>query len=148
MYYERLKKAYDASGLSKKQLAEKAKVSEKTIKRMLDNPDYRADVVTTEQVAAALNLSMQELYAETDVVLIRKEELVELEHAKQMVDSLKNNSEDNAILIARVACLENQIEKLQTKLRHREEVIAIHESYKSLLDGFAQILNERAHDTP
>lgn len=127
MHHARLKRAFEESGLSRKQFAVKAQVSEKTIKRILDNPDYNADWATMNLITAALNISMVELFAETDVVLIRKESLAEMEE--------------------KIASLENTIASLQNDLKHKDEIIAQHESYKSLLSELARIITCRSTDT-
>lgn len=127
MHHAILKRAFEESGLSRKQFAVKAQVSEKTIKRILDNPDYNADWATMNLITAALNISMVELFAESDVVLIRKEVLAEMEE--------------------KIASLEKTIDCLQSDLKHKDEIIAQHESYTSLLNVFARILSERSTDT-
>lgn len=147
MYFSRLLQAFTDSNLTHKQLAEKSQVSEKTISRMLTTPDYKPSVVTATRVAKALNITMQELFAETDVVLIRKDILADLEEAKRFVEGCKTLSAENITLREKVASLEKKNENLQTKLQHKEEVISLHESYKALLDGFAQILTDRGTDT-
>lgn len=147
MYFERLKKAVDDSKLTHKQLAEKSQVSEKTINRMLTNPDYQASLDILIHVAKALNITMQELFAETDVVLIRKEVLADLEESKRFVEECQTLTTDNIELREKILSLKKENENLKNKLQHKEEIISIHESYKSLLDGFAQILTDRSTDT-
>lgn len=147
MYFERLKKAVDDSKLTHKQLAEKSQVSEKTINRMLTNPDYQASLDILIHVAKALNITMQELFAETDVVLIRKEVLADLEESKRFVEECRTLTTENITLNENLRSLKKENENLKNKLRHKEEIISIHESYKSLLDGFAQILTDRSTDT-
>lgn len=147
MYFERLKKAYEESGLTKKLLAEKANVSEKTIKRILDNPNYRADLDTMTQVSKALNITMQELFSETDVVLIRKDVLAELEEASRFVEECRTLSTENISLKDELLSLTKKYEELQTTLRHKEEIIALHESYKVLLDDLARMITETSTDT-
>ena len=147
MYFKRLLQAFTDSKLTHKQLAEKSQVSEKTISRMLTTPDYHASIDVLERVTKALNITVQELFAETDVVLIRKDVLADLEESKRFVAGCKTLSTENITLREKVASLEKKVENLQTKLQHKEEVISLHESYKSLLDGFAQILTDRAHYT-
>ena len=147
MYFKRLVQAFEDSKLTHKQLAEKSQVSEKTISRMLTTPDYQPSLVTATRVAKALNISLQELFAETDVVLIRKDVLADLEESKRFVEGCRTLSTENIALREKVASLEKKVENLQTKLQHKEEVISLHESYKSLLNGFAQILTDRGTDT-
>ena len=147
MYFNRLLQAFTDSNLTHKQLAEKSQVSEKTISRMLTTPDYQPSVVTATRVAKALNITMQELFAETDVVLIRKDVLVDLEESKRFVEGCRTLSTENIALREKVSSLEKKNENLQTKLQHKEEIISLHESYKSLLDGFARIITENNTDT-
>jgi transcriptional regulator with XRE-family HTH domain len=147
MYHARLKKAFEESGLSQKLLAEKAKVSEKTIKRILDNPDYRADLETMELIAKALNITMWELFSETDVVLVRKEVLAELEESKKFVDECQTLSTENILLRKKVADFEKENEKLLLTIQQKDKIIYIHESYKSTIDRLAQIITGRSTDT-
>lgn len=147
MYFQRLLQAFEDSKLTYKQLAEKSQVSEKTISRMLTTPDYRPSVETTTRVSKALNIAMQELFAETDFVLIKKDVLADLEEAKRFVAGCKSLSTDNIALREAVATLKKNNENLQTQLQHKEEIIRLHESYKSLLDGFARMITDRSTDT-
>lgn len=154
MYFERLNKAFDSSGLTRKKLAEKAKTSEKTISRMLDHPEYQASVVTTTNVAKALNISIAELFAETDVVLIRKDDLAELEAARteldaarQFSESCKNLYNENVLLRESVSKLTIENAELQASLKQKEELLSVHESYKLLLDGLAHIITDTNTDT-
>lgn len=147
MYFERLGKAVDDSKLTHKQLAEKSQVSEKTINRILTNPDYQASLDILIRVTKALNITMQELFAETDVVLIRKEVLAELEESKRFVEGCRTLTTENITLNENLRSLKKENENLKNKLQHKEEIISLHESYKSLLDGFAQIITDRSTDT-
>lgn len=147
MYFKRLEKAFADSKLTNKQLAERSQVSEKTIARMLSNPDYHASIDVLDRVSKTLNITMQELFAETDVVLIRKEVLVDLEESRHFVDECKTLSAENIELREKVIFLEKKNENLQTTLKHKDEIISIHESYKSLLDGLARIITDTPTDT-
>ena len=147
MYFERLKKAFADSGLTHKKLAEKSNVSEKTIKRMLISSDYHADLYTIERVTTALNITMQELFAETDVVLIRKDVLTELEDAKDFVETCKTLPIENLELRDTIASLNKTNALLQSKLDHQKEIISVHESYRSLISDLARIITENHTDT-
>lgn len=147
MYFKRLEKAFADSKLTQRQLAERSQVSEKTIARMLSNPDYHATVDVLTRVTKTLNITMQELFTETDVVLIRKEVLEELEEARRFVEGCQTLSTDNITLREKVSSLEKNNENLQTKLKHKEEIIAVHESYKVLITDLARIINENHTDT-
>ena len=142
MHFKRLLQAYNDSGLTQKQLAEKSQVSEKTISRMLTTPDYRPSIETTTRVTQALNITMLELYAETDVVLVRKDVLADLEETKRFVDECKALSTENVSLREELLELKKMNDDLKTELKHKDEIIAIHESYKVFLDGLARIITE------
>lgn len=135
MYFKRLGTAFADSKLTHKQLAEKAQVSEKTVTRMLANPDYHASVDILSRVANALNITLQDLFVETDVVLIRKEVLADLEEAKYFVDNCRTLSTENITLQEKVRFLEKENDDLQTKLKHKDEIISLHERYLSIIDG-------------
>lgn len=147
MYFQRLLQAFEDSNLTYKQLAEKSQVSEKTISRMLTTPDYKPSVETATHVAKALNITMQELFAETDFVLVKKNVLADLEEAKRFVAGCKSLSAENIALREEVASLKKNNENLQIKLQHKDEIIHLHESYKSLLEELARIITETSTDT-
>ena len=144
MYFKRLEKAFADSKLTQKQLAERSQVSEKTVARMLSNPDYHATVDVLDRITQTLNITMHELFTETDMVLIRKDVLAELEEAKRFADEGKTLSAENTSLKEEVHSLKKENGDLQAKLKHKEEIITVHQSYKTLLDELAHIITDKA----
>ena len=147
MYYDRLVRAYNASGLSKKTLALKSQLSEKTISRMLESREYHASIEVLESVAPVLGVTMQELFCDTDSVVVSREMIDVIEEAKTAIEQNKQYAEEIEALKERVFALTNENISLRLTLEHKDEIIKIHEEYKSILNGFARMIPETSTDT-
>lgn len=147
MYSVKIQNHCEKLKITRKQFAENAQVSEKTIKRIIDNPEYTPDLKTMQLIAKALGVTVQELFLESDVVLIRKEILDELEESKKFVEECQALAVENLELKDTNIALTKEINNLRSTLHHKNEIISIHESYKLLLDGLARIITETSTDT-
>ena len=147
MYYDRLVKAYKNSGLTKKKIALESNVSEKTISRMLESRDYHASVDVLESVVPVLGITMQELFCDTDAVVVSREMIDGIEEAKSALEQNKQYADEIVALKERIFALTTENISLRTELEHKQEVINLHESYKSILNGFARIITETSTDT-
>ena len=147
MYFDRIVKAFKDSKLTQKQLAEKSQVSEKTISRMLTSRDYHATFDIMESVTNVLGISMQELFSETDAVVVSRDTIFNMEELQRTEEENKLLSEEISALKERVSELSAEIASLRMKLEHKEGIISVHESYKSLLDGLARIITDSSTAT-
>lgn len=147
MYFDRLVKAFRDSKLTQKQLAEKSQVSEKTISRMLTSRDYHATFDIMESVANVLGISMQELFSETDAVVVSRDTIFNMEESKRIEEENKLLCDEISALKERVSELTAENTHLRNKLEYKDSVISVHESYKSLLDELARIITDRSTDT-
>jgi transcriptional regulator with XRE-family HTH domain len=132
MWLENLRELKKAKGLSSKQIADKTLLPERTVKRIFsgDTEDPRAD--TIRRIVAVLGGSLDDIFAESGAVIVSKDlaaqqadfdlASVELELLQTKLNVLQDL---NASLTA-----ENDM--LRRELKHKDELLAIHNYYNKL----------------
>ena len=134
MWIEKLNDAIVKSGMTNKQLAEKSRVSEKTINRIRKaGGASQPSLVTLGDLCNALDTTLEEIFSESSARLASGD-LITL---KNEVDRL---NAENGILVAEISMLKDkvgvlstEIDLLRTKLEHKEEIIALHNYYNSII---------------
>jgi DNA-binding Xre family transcriptional regulator len=132
MWRDKLLHEFDKSGYSTKQLAEKSGVSENTIKRIKKYPDVTIQLATLEQLAKALDLTLQDITNDTNTVV----GTVKLEVLQDEFNKLKA---DYDILLAEKNLLESdnnslkgRIELTEIKLMYTEKLLSVYEKFDKL----------------
>ena len=133
MWRERIIEEMNAKGISKKTMAERMQTTEKTVKRLLSDDSKTPYITTVLEAGAAVDLSPQELFAETGLIIGDKK-LAELQEELTILNNeLKLCQDDCDILQERADKLTAENEKLRTELAHKEELLALHDRYLNLI---------------
>lgn len=134
MWNERIIEAKKAQGITPKIMSERTRghLPERTIIRILSGETANPRIDTIIEMGAAVGLSPQELFADTNVV-VATETLAEVKETAVVVEAERDliNAE-NEMLKAKVAALTTEIELLKKELQHKEEIIALHNYYNKL----------------
>ena len=135
MWLEKIKELKSVSGMSTRQIAEKANMSEKTVTRILSGETDRPYMDTLYDIVSALGGSLDDLFAEGKARLASCD-LIALQND---VDRL---NAENGMLGAEIAVLKDKVVSLSTendllrmKLEHKDEIISLHNYYNSVLSG-------------
>ena len=132
MWLENLRELKRAKGMSSKQIADKTMLPERTVKRIFsgDTDDPRAD--TVRRIVAVLGGSLDDIFAESGAVIGGKD----LATLQADVDRLSAELE---LLQAKVGVLQDlntsltaENSMLRTELKHKDELLAIHNYYNKL----------------
>lgn len=134
MWNEKLNDAIAKSGLSNKQLADKSRVSEKTIIRIRRSGGAsQPSLDTLGDLCSALDISLEDIFSESNARLASND-LITLQNEVERLNA------ENALLMAENAMLKDkanvltaEIDLLRTKLEHKEEIIAVHNYYNSII---------------
>ena len=125
MWLENLKELKKAKGMTSKQIANATNIPESTIKRIFAGETDNPYVDTLRRIATALDSSLDEIFAETKVV-VATETLAEVkENAEAVEEELKTLRE-------RVISQEAEILILKERLEHKDEILR-------LIDYFAKV---------
>ncbi len=133
MWLENIKELKKSSGLSNKQIGERAKLPEKTVNRILSGDTDHPRIDTLVLIVEAMGGKMRDIFADTNIV-VATEALVEVQEAVEVVEAENNVvSAKNEMLEAKNAALTMEIELLKKELQHKDELLALHNYYISLV---------------
>lgn len=140
MWNERIIEAKKAQNITPKMMAERTHghLPERTINRILsgETPNPRIDTII--ELGAAVGLTPQELFADTNI-LAATENLVEIKENANMVEAERDLTiAENEMLKAKVSALTTEVELLKKELQHKDELLALHNYYKSVISGMAK----------
>ena len=135
MWLDNLKELKKKTGMSAKQIAEKALLPERTVSRILAGETDRPYADTLDRIVKALGYSLSDLFADTNVV-VATEDFIKTQGSIDVVEAERNLvAAENAILKDKVAALTAENDMLKMQLKHREEIIALHNYYNKLKSG-------------
>lgn len=139
MWLDNLKELKKEKGMSTKQIAEATNLPERTVMRIFSGDTDNPYVDTLRRIVAVLDGSLDDLFAESKTVVGTKDLAV----LQAEVDKLNAENAvfaaENVILKDKVAAQNAEIDLLRMKLEHKEEIIALHNYYKTLIDGMAKM---------
>jgi transcriptional regulator with XRE-family HTH domain len=132
MWLDNLKELKKKTGMSAKQIADKTKLPERTVTRIFAGETDHPYVDTIHTIVTALGGSLNDIFADTKVV-VATDELVEI---KENIDAVEAEHDrilvENEMLKTKNAALSMEIELLKKELQHKEELLAVHNYYIKL----------------
>lgn len=133
MWLDNLKELKKNTNLSSKQIAEKTKLPERTVNRILAGETDHPRVDTLHLIVTALGGSLNDIFADTNVV-VATETLVEVKEAVEVVEAERDLVlAELEMLRAKTTAQEAEIMLLKERLQHKEEIIALHNYYNKLI---------------
>ena len=142
MWLDNLKELKAKTGMSSKQIAEKTNLPERTVSRIFSGDTDNPYVDTLRRIVAILGGSLDDIFAETKIIVASQDLITAQEEAKKFAAEVERlNSEvallntENAILKDKNTALSAEADLLRLKLEHKEEIIALHNYYKALMSG-------------
>lgn len=133
MWLDNLKELKRTSGMSAKQIADKTKLPERTINRIFSGDTVDPCVSTIHRIVIALDGSLDHILADTNAVLAPKT-LVEVKENANVVEAERNliSAERDRVLLENER-LKTENEMLKMQLKHKEELLALHNYYNKLM---------------
>lgn len=138
MWRERIINAKKNNNITTKMMAEKVKLPEETITRILNGKTRDPRLETVLRLGAAVGLNAWELFSETGI-FVGDQDLVTL---KAEVDRLTSEnlmlSAELSAIKDKATALQSEADLLRLKLEHKEEIIAIHNYYNTVLGSISK----------
>lgn len=132
MWLDNLKELKKNTNLSSKQIAEKTKLPERTVNRILAGETDHPRVDTLHLIVTALGGSLNDIFADTNVV-VATETLVEVKETAEVIEAERDLViAELEMLRAKTAAQETEILLLKERLQHKEELLALHNYYNKL----------------
>ena len=134
MWLDNLKELKKSKGMTSAQIADATKIPESTIKRIFSGDTTDPYVTTIHRIVVALGGSLDDILAETRAVLAPNT-IAEVREIADVVEAERDLiAEDNKVLKATVSAQRAEIEMLQKELAHKEELLAVHNFYRTHLE--------------
>ena len=132
MWLENLKELKKAKGMTTKQIADATKIPESTIKRIFSGDTDNPYVDTVRRIAIALDSTLDEIFAETKVV-VATETLAEVKENTEVVEAERDLVlTELEMLRAKTLEQEKEILVLKERVLQQDRIL-------SLIDYFAKI---------
>ena len=132
MWLDNLKELKKETGMSVKQIADKTNLPERTVIRIFSGDTDNPYVDTLHRIVTVLGGSLDDILANTKVV-VGEANLVTLQENVDVATAERDLiAAENAILKDKVATLTAENEMLKREIKHKEEIIALHNYYIKL----------------
>ena len=139
MWLENLKELKKKTGMSSKQIAAKTNLPERTVTRIFSGDTDNPYVDTLHRIVTVLGGSLDDILADSKAV-VATQSVVELKETVDVIEASHDLvSAENEMLKAKVAALSTELELLKRELTHKDELIALHNFYKT---HFEKLLNK------
>ena len=138
MWLDNLKDLKKKTGMTAKQIAEKTSLPERTVNRIFSGETDHPYADTLDIIVKALGYDLGDIFADTGVI-VATEKLVEIKESVDVVEAERDLTlAENEMLKAKNAALTTEIELLKKELQHKEELLALHKYYQSVISGMAK----------
>ena len=132
MWLENLKELKKKTGMSSKQIAEMTHLPERTVSRIFAGESDHPYADTLDRIVKALGYDLGDIFADTEVI-VASPRLVEIKECVDVVEAERDlTTAENAILKAKVDALQAEVDMLKLEVKHKDEIIALHNYYNKL----------------
>lgn len=149
MWHENLLEIIKDKKLTPKQIAEGGNLPEKTVTRVISGKTANPYIDTLHRFSVALGCSLSDILVGTkavvgDINLSALQESLDLAIAeKETISAARDLAlAENAILKDKVAALSAELDLTKMELKHKEEIIALHNYYARILSHEQRGSNE------
>ncbi len=136
MWLDRIKERRKELGYTIKYISQETKLPERTVSRIFSGETLSPCVDTLYSIAVVLELSLDELLADTNSVVGGKRYADLLKEYTDLISEIERlNSElalisaEHSVLKDKVGVLTAENDILRLKLEHKEEIISLHNYY-------------------
>ena len=124
--------------MSTKQIAERTRLPERTVNRIFAGESDHPYADTLDLIVKAMGYDLGDVFSDTKVV-IATDDLVEIKETVDIVEAERDLSlAENEMLKTKVAALTTEVELLKKELQHKDELLALHNYYKSVISGMTK----------
>lgn len=138
MWLDNLQELKKKTGMTVKQIAEKTSLPERTINRIFSGETDHPYADTLDIIVKALGYDLGDIFAATKVV-VATDDLVEIKESVDVVEAERDLAlVETDMLKAKVAALTTENELLKKEIQHKDELLALHNYYKSVISGMSK----------
>ena len=133
MWLDNLKELKKKTGMSVKQIADKTNLPERTVSRIFSGETDHPYADTLDIIVKALGYDLGDIFADTGVI-VATDKLVEIKECVDIAEAERDMAlTEIEMLKSKNAVLTTEIELLKKEIQHRDELLALHNYYKSVI---------------
>jgi transcriptional regulator with XRE-family HTH domain len=132
MWLDKLKNLKKQSGMTTKQIADKAKMAERTVTRIINGETYAPGIDKLRDIVYAMGGSLDDILDESDFKLPTPEAQALKTENITLQNAVNDLTAENVTLKDKIVALEVEIDRLRLTLAHKEEIISLHNYYNKL----------------
>ncbi len=132
MWLDNLKELKKKTGMSSKQISEVTNLPERTVVRIFSGDTDNPYVDTLRRIVAVLGGSLDDLFAESKIVVANTDLMTLQTEHDQLVNNFAQIQAENVMLKDKVVTLEAENDRLRLTLAHKEEIISLHNYYNKI----------------
>lgn len=134
MWLDNLKELKKRTGMTAKHIAELTNLPERTVSRIFSGDTDNPYMDTLHRIVVALGGSLDDIFADTKAVAAT-ESLVEVQETANVIKAERDLlAVENEMLKAKVTALSAEVDILSKELKHKEELLALHNYYKTHIE--------------
>lgn len=135
MWLENLKELKKKSGMSTKQIADRTKLPERTVNRIFSGETDHPYADTLDLIVKALGFDLGDIFADTGAI-VANAKMVEMTENINVVEAERDLIlTENEMLKAKNAALTAENDLLKKEIQHKDELLALHNYYKTVISG-------------
>ena len=142
MWLDKLKSLKKQSGMTTKQIADKAKMAERTVTRILNGETYAPGIDKLRDIVYAMGGSLDDILDESDFKLPTPESQALKTENITLQNAVNDLTDENVRLKDENASLKAELDRLRLTLAHKEEILSLqaeiirlHKTYTPGPDG-------------
>lgn len=135
MWLEKLKELKKEAKMTTKQIADKRNISEKTVARIFSGETDRPYMDTLYDIVTALGGSLDDLFAEGKARLASEELITVQNEVARLTAENSMITAENAVLKNKITAITNENDVLKMKLEHKDELLSLHNYYRTIISG-------------
>lgn len=133
MWLDNLKELKKKTGMTSKHIAEMTNLPERTVSRIFSGDTDNPYVDTLHRIVTVLGGSLDDILADTKAV-VATESLVEVQESANIIEAERDViAVENEMLKAKVVALTAENDLLSKELKHKEELLALHNYYTTYI---------------
>ena len=140
MWLDNLKELRKQTKMTYKQIADKANLPERTVNRVFSGDTDNPYVETLHRIVDALGFTLNDIFADT-AAIVATEDVIGLKDNVEVITAQNDLiTVENEMLKKKVDALTTELELIKKELAHKEELLALHNYYKTHIE---QLIKER-----
>lgn len=133
MWLDNLKDLKKKTGMTTKQIADKSRLPERTVARIISGETDHPRIDTLGLIADAMGVTLRDIFADTNVI-VATETLSEVKEVAEIVEAERDEvATKNEMLEAKVNALTMENELLKSQLQHKDELLSVHKQYLAII---------------